>query len=122
LETHLLDLQKQFYWYFPKDTIANTWILNPFVIDCSNLPPELSKTAQEELLTLSADIIQATTFKTTSLTEFWLNTQYNALKEIAVAMLLQFSTSYLCEKGFSSILFFKNKYRYRLDVELLIQR
>jgi hypothetical protein len=53
LETHFLDLQKQFYWYFSEDTIANTWILNPFVIDCSNLPPELSTTAQEELLALS---------------------------------------------------------------------
>jgi zinc finger BED domain-containing protein 5/7/8/9 len=70
-------------------------------------------------LTLASDIIQATTFKTISLGEFWLsmNQEYNTLKKIAVAMLLQFSTSYLCEKGFSSMLFLKNKYRNRLEVE-----
>jgi hAT family C-terminal dimerisation region len=58
-------------------------------------------------------------FRTMSLGEFWLsmNQEYNTLKKIAVAMLLQFSTSYLCEKGFSSMLFLKNKYRNRLEVE-----
>jgi hypothetical protein len=35
----------------------------------------------------------------------------------AVTFLLEFSTTYLCECGFSSVIYLKNKYRNRLSIE-----
>jgi zinc finger BED domain-containing protein 5/7/8/9 len=117
--SHLIGLRENFYKYFPNDTIENTWMLDPFASEVEDLTPELSTLAQEELLTLGSDIVLKKLFKTMGYAEFWLKfgKNYPNLYEIAIKMLLKFPTSYLCEKGFSSMLFLKNKYRTRLEVE-----
>jgi zinc finger BED domain-containing protein 5/7/8/9 len=58
-------------------------------------------------------------FKLSTPEEFWLTTgrTYTHLYSLAMKMLLKFPTSYLCEKGFSTMLFLENKFRARLDVE-----
>jgi hAT family C-terminal dimerisation region len=116
---HLKKLRDEFYKYFPQDEVDHVWILNPFVFDTSNLPIELTSTAQEQLLTLSSNVVLATKFKTMSLTEFWISVrpEYTELMDVAATVLLKFSTSYLCEKAFSAMLVLKNKYRNRLEVE-----
>jgi zinc finger BED domain-containing protein 5/7/8/9 len=95
------------------------WVLNPFVIDFANLPEELCTVAQEQLLTLSSSVVFASKFKMLALEEFWLTLgpEFQNLTEIATNVLLKFSTSYMCEKGFSTMLLLKNKYRNRLEVE-----
>jgi hypothetical protein len=58
-------------------------------------------------------------FKKMDLTEFWLVRwkKYPPTSVKAVKLLLVFSTTYLCECGFSSIMYIKNKYRNRLSIE-----
>ena len=47
------------------------------------------------------------------LCSFWLKrrTSHPLLSDLAMKFMLPFYTSYLCEKGFSSLLYIKNKYR-----------
>ena len=54
----------------------------------------------------------------TNLEELWCRraTLYIQLQEIAFCYLLVFSTTFLCEQGFSSLLVMKNKQRNGLDV------
>ncbi|KAL4153200.1 hypothetical protein QTP88_001033 [Uroleucon formosanum] len=53
-----------------------------------------------------------------NLQEFWCRwaTLHIQLREIALRYLVVFSTTYMCEQGFSSLLVIKNKQRNRLDV------
>ena len=56
-------------------------------------------------------------FESMDLENFWsagLET-YPKLVEKALAVLLPFSTIYLCKAGFSSLVYLKNKYRNRLE-------
>jgi zinc finger BED domain-containing protein 5/7/8/9 len=112
-------LHDEFYKYFPSDTIEHTWVLNPFAHDLYNLPDELSTLAQEELLSLATNLTLAQRFKLSTPEEFWMTDgkSYERLYSEARKMFLRFPTSYLCEKGFSVMLFLKNKQRSRLDVE-----
>jgi hypothetical protein len=112
---HLNGIKDKFDKYFPKDTIEYVWILNPFIYDAYHLPEELTTPAQEELLTLVSDISMKQRFKLSTLKEFWSTTgrSYTHLYIISMKKLLKFPTSYLCEKGFCTMLFLKNKYRAR---------
>ena len=61
-------------------------------------------------------------FKKASLTQFWTNVQsmepsLSNLCEQAATALLPFSTTYLCESGFSTLTMIKTKYRNRLQPE-----
>jgi hypothetical protein len=49
--------------------------------------------------------------------EYWCKKAiaYPKLREIALRYLVMFSTTYLCEQGFSGLLYIKNKQRNRLD-------
>lgn len=58
-------------------------------------------------------------FDQTDLDEFWLKMQekYSTLSRKAVNKLLPFTTTYLCETGFSTMSVIKTKQRNRLDAE-----
>ncbi|XP_042902719.1 zinc finger BED domain-containing protein 5-like [Parasteatoda tepidariorum] len=58
-------------------------------------------------------------FSNKSLLEFWtgVEEEFSALKTKAFRILLLFSTSYLCETGFSAVSYLKTKYRSRLNIE-----
>jgi hypothetical protein len=51
------------------------------------------------------------------LINFWLGLRHThpILSDKAVKFLIPFVTSYLCEQGFSSMLYVKNKYRTRMN-------
>jgi hypothetical protein len=53
------------------------------------------------------------------LTEFWLarRKEYPLISDKAVQFLLVFSTTYLCECGFSSVIYINNNYRNTLSIE-----
>ena len=53
------------------------------------------------------------------LDEFWISVKESnqVIGEKALALLLPFPTSYLCETGFSSVAVLKSKYRNRLSIE-----
>jgi zinc finger BED domain-containing protein 5/7/8/9 len=119
IKDHLVGLGQEFDKYFPENDVDNEWVLNPFSYNVENLPEELSTEGQGELLSLTADINLKQRFKILEPEEFWLSygKRYPLLYQEATKMFIRFATSYLCEKGFSTMLYLKNKHRSRLDVE-----
>ena len=75
--------------------------------------------SDEELIDFSQDTTIETNYETKNLTQFWLIMQssYSTLSAEAIKVLLPFTTSYLCEVGFSAMTTIKNKYRNKLQVE-----
>ena len=53
------------------------------------------------------------------LTTFWMEarTEYPTISVTALRFLMVFTTTYLCERTFSTLVFLKNKYRNQLNVE-----
>uniref|UniRef100_A0A8C5FLG9 HAT C-terminal dimerisation domain-containing protein n=1 Tax=Gadus morhua TaxID=8049 RepID=A0A8C5FLG9_GADMO len=117
---HLKSLRQQFAEYFLAIVQGNTWMRNPFVVKAYDVLEEnLSALEQELLIELSCDETLKSTFRGQTLLDFWMQRrgEYPALSDKAVRFLIPFATTYLCEKGFSSLACIKNKYRSRLDAE-----
>jgi hypothetical protein len=76
---------------------------------------DLSLSKKEQLLELSSDNGLKMQFRDLGLSRFWISpsvrTEFPELSEEALKVVMQFSTTYLCEKGFSSLLQLKTKYR-----------
>ncbi len=83
---------------------------NPFT---ENL---LSLQEEEELSELQCDRTLKMKFNEVSLDKFWISAkqEYPAISVKALDVLLQFSTSYLCEQAFSCLTVIKSKSRNRL--------
>ncbi|KAK1904161.1 Zinc finger BED domain containing protein 5 [Dissostichus eleginoides] len=116
---HLVSLRQQFRQYFPVMTEDNSWMRSPFSMEASGLPKNLTVAEQESLIELSCDETLKPAFRKQSLVDFWIkqHREYPALSDKAVRFLLPFATTYLCEKGFSSLAVIKTKYRSRLNAE-----
>ena len=71
---------------------------------------------KEELATISSDRSLKIKHSAVDIDTFWISIQkeFPALAEKALLVLLQFSTSYLCELGFSTLNNIKNMKRGRL--------
>ena len=113
---HIQQLSHYFDEYFGDDDVSMfDWIRNPF--QC--LLTDLTGCYEEELAELSSDRTLQLQFKHTSLMSFWLSCaqEYPLLSDKAVAVLLPFATTYLCEKAFSAVTSMKTKYRARLNIE-----
>jgi hypothetical protein len=109
-------MKNEFNRYFPdlEDKGIRKLIRNPFTVNISEMPDEI----QEELIEMQHDINCKDTFDTgIKLEDFWSQKAISFLKirEIALRYLTLFSTTYLCEQGFSALLIIKNKHRNRLD-------
>lgn len=114
VEETLSNLQMSMKNYFPSlEPDEFDWILNPFGNCEAN---GLSTKGEEELIDLKADLVRKTSFSQMDVAEFWISmkTEYPELSEKAVKILLPFSTSYLCELGFSALTEIKSKKRERL--------
>jgi hypothetical protein len=74
---------------------------------------------EENLIELSCDNSLKARFGSTELTEFWISIkdEYPLLSDKAQRILIPFSTSYLCEAGFSAVAVIKSKYRAKINVE-----
>uniref|UniRef100_A0A8C4ESG1 HAT C-terminal dimerisation domain-containing protein n=1 Tax=Dicentrarchus labrax TaxID=13489 RepID=A0A8C4ESG1_DICLA len=79
----------------------------------------LAVTEEDQLIELSTDSTYRNIYETKPLTQFWISCQKDFPQLAAKAMmsLLSFATTYLCESGFSSLTYLKNKYRSRLQPE-----
>ncbi|XP_071056563.1 zinc finger BED domain-containing protein 5-like [Onthophagus taurus] len=120
LTEHLDGLQEGLKNYFPDLTTNFKWIRQPFNIDSSAMPDNLSNVEQEQLLELPANEFLKNKHKECSLASFWLQMQqlYPNLTEKVLKHVLPFPTSYLCEVAFSALVDIKSKKRNRiLDVE-----
>ncbi|KAI7789743.1 putative zinc finger BED domain-containing protein 5-like [Triplophysa rosa] len=113
---HLSELSSQLRKYFPETDNSNTWIRNPF---SANSTAHLPVSERESLIEISTSGALRIDFAQKLLTDFWiaLHAEYPALADRALKTLLPFSTTYLCESGFSALAHRKNKYRHRLCIE-----
>ncbi|RYE17860.1 MAG: hypothetical protein EOP45_15050 [Sphingobacteriaceae bacterium] len=116
---HLNALKVEFNRYFPEFSAEHsesvrTMVRNPFIVNAIDLPDEI----QEEVIELQNDRSCKESFDSDiSLEEFWCKRAkaYPTLRDIAIRFLVQFSTTHLCEQGFSSLVVVKTKQRNRLD-------
>uniref|UniRef100_A0A8D9EX81 SCAN domain-containing protein 3 n=1 Tax=Cacopsylla melanoneura TaxID=428564 RepID=A0A8D9EX81_9HEMI len=87
-------------------------ICNPFIVDVMTVPDDI----QEELIELQNDTSCKDNFTGGNLEEFWCKKAlaYPKIRNMAVRLLTLFSTTYLCEQGFSNVLAIKTKQRSKL--------
>src|SRR5258705_4214249 len=115
---HLDSLSEEFKRYFP-DLSSDDWAWkltrNPFNVNIDSLAESL----QEEAIELKCDSKAKDEFQTMNLDEFWVNYLhvYPNVARQALRTLVPFSSTYLCEAGFSALTLIKTKSRCRLKVE-----
>ena len=113
---HLAILEDKMNYYFPSINIVQyDWIRNPF-IDITTYDAGFSLIEEEELATISTDRGLKIKHKEISVEQFWISIkeEYPSIARKALTVLLQFSTSYLCEQGFSVLTNIKCKNRSNL--------
>jgi len=111
----LTTLEEKFNFYFSSlKSDEYDWVRNPFIESSSNAGLLLCE--EEELACISSD--RGLTIKHVELPidTFWIavKDEYASLAKKALTILMQFSTSYLCELGFSTLHNIKSKKRERL--------
>ena len=116
--SHLQNLQNEFERYFLEINTSSTFMKvarNPFVCKVEDVP----KVIQEHCKELTNDLFAKDVFHTCNLEEFWVKMQhcYPRLGIRALNALVPFSSTYMCECGFSSLLTIKSKAQNRLDVK-----
>lgn len=103
---HLLKLKEKFLKYFDptKDIRSNNlWVIYPFMKSEKN---KLSSLNEEKIIELYSDKGLEQIFNSNkNISKFWIKIQYEypALTEEALKKLIPFSTTYLCEAGFSTM-------------------
>ena len=116
VQPHLVSLRMELQSYLPEMTeVESKLIRNPFIVNAQSLPDSI----QEEFLELVNDSVAKDAFETLTLTKFWtkMRVTYPVVFDGVLNSSLIFSSSYLCEQGFSTLLNIKSKLRSRLNEE-----
>ena len=117
---HLVSLEEYFNLFFwtilwillDFHKTGNLWIADPFSVNSRGTSLHLSeKSCLAELA--SDDALKLKLRSSSSRFEFWagLEDEFPLLHKKAVKVLLQFLTTYLCEKTFSAVTAIKTRYR-----------
>ena len=116
---HLEALQNSFksYCLATEDLKKKSWILNPFLAELESI--SYDDFAKDELIELKAMESVRMSFNSKSIGDFWISLRqaYPLLVKNAMAAIIPFATTYLCESGFSSLVVIKTKSRNRLNVK-----
>ena len=114
---HLTNLEANLKYYSPSlNTEEYDWIRNPFIEISDDARVSLTLTEEEELAFISTDGRLKIKYMESSLEKFCiLIREYQSIAKKALAILMQFSTSYLCELGFSTLTSIKRKKRTNLQ-------
>ncbi|XP_045397321.1 protein FAM200A [Lemur catta] len=120
---HLTSLSQTFSYYFPQEKFEslkeNIWMKDPFAFQNPESIIELNLEPEEEneLLQLSSSFTLKNYYKTLSLSAFWIKIkgEFPLLSSKSILLLLPFTTTYLCELGFSILIRLKTKKRNRLN-------
>ena len=116
ITSHLGSLSEKLHKYFPSlSSDMYDWVRNPFT-EFSPSTENLLSLQEEELSELQCDRTLKTKFNEVLLDKFWISAkrEYPVISVKALNVLLQFSTSYLCEQAFSCLTIIKSKSRNRL--------
>ncbi|XP_006150206.1 protein FAM200A [Tupaia chinensis] len=120
---HLTSLSQTFNYYFPEEKFEslkeNIWIKDPFAFQNPESVIELNLMPEEEneLLHLSSSFTLKNYYKTLSLSAFWIKIkdEFPLLSRKSILLLIPFTSTYLCELGFSILTRLKTKKRNRLN-------
>ena len=107
VQAHLASLRSELQSYFPElREIESKLIRNPFVVNMQSLPDSI----QKEFLDLVNNSFAKDAFEMLTLTKFStkMSVTYPVVSNIVLNSLLMFSSTYLCEQGFSTLLNMKN--------------
>ncbi|XP_051784720.1 protein ZBED8-like [Erpetoichthys calabaricus] len=119
ISQHLESLKESFDVYFCLGDLeeSETWIVNPFAFKLEKMRDEDED--KEHLIEMQACQAMKLLYESSSLETFCCNVQtgYSTLAKRALKVLVPFATTWLCELGFSSLLYIKNKYRNALNPE-----
>ena len=113
---HLANLKTEFLRYFPKiSNVDLELVRKPFSIPVEKIQDDL----QDELIDLRNDSACKDMFDNLSICEFWARVcvSYPSVAKACMKVLLPFSSTYLCESGFSTLLNMKTKARNCLNAE-----
>lgn len=113
-QQHLSMLQQKFEYYFHSiNTEQYNWIRNPFATNAISSTEALPLQTREEFTELSNDMTLKLKFDEVPLDVFWISikTEYPRISDKAIFTLLPFSTTYLCEQSFSTLVLIKNDKR-----------
>lgn len=109
-------LENNMAQYFPSITVDKyDWVRNPYAVSPESTT-DLSLEKEEQLAELQTDRTLQLKYGELPLLKFWMlaKKEYPVIAVEAVNTLLHFSTTYLCELGFSTLTNIKNKKRERL--------
>lgn len=113
---HLTALEESLDKYFPDLDISEyDWINDPF--DKNISLTEFSLEEEEELAEIRNNRTLLSKYKNVPLNEFWIHVEkiHDKIGKKALKILLQFSTSYLCEQGFSTLVNIKTNKRMKME-------
>uniref|UniRef100_A0A8C7ZJR2 Uncharacterized protein n=1 Tax=Oryzias sinensis TaxID=183150 RepID=A0A8C7ZJR2_9TELE len=118
---HLSQLAEKFAEYFPEDPReGHMRVVDPFSVDPTENDVALPSHLESQLLEVSTDSTLKGQWGKLDLGSFWtvVSKEYPLLALRAVKVLLPFTTTYLCESGFSTVATTKTKARSRLRASL----
>lgn len=99
--------------YFPSINVEDyDWVRNPFSVSVNKVIG-LTFVEEDNLISLKNDRTLKLKFKEMTVNKFWIYAQaeFPEISIKAITILLPFSTSYLCEQGFSAVTTIKSKKR-----------
>ncbi|KAM4748802.1 zinc finger BED domain-containing protein 5-like [Rhinophrynus dorsalis] len=117
ISDHLATLEQKIERYFPNlNVVLYDWIRNPFSELANRSDGQFSLQEEEELIAIRHDRSLEIKYHELSLDTFWIivSGEHHNIGRKALAILLQFSTTYLCELAFSSMTNIKTQKRERL--------
>ncbi|XP_068210453.1 protein FAM200A-like [Palaemon carinicauda] len=120
MSDHLKGLETSMHHYFPEsdqETASLQWIIHPFSVPDEAIHDD-DFPGKEEWITMRANEALKIEFQNQNADSFWISRLADSptLSKRALKLLVSFSTTYLCEKGFSTVLGMKTKKRTRLNV------
>ncbi|KAF2355875.1 Zinc finger BED-type [Trinorchestia longiramus] len=120
MSDHLKGLETSMHHYFPEsdqETASLQWIIHPFSVPDEAIHDD-DFPAKDEWITMRANEALKIELQNQNADSFWISRLANSptLFRRALKLLVSFSTTYLCEKGFSTVLGMKTKKRTRLNV------
>lgn len=113
---HLTALEDSKEHYFPHISVDKyDWVRIPYAT-LSESTTDLSLEKEEQLADIQENRTLRLKYNELPLIRFWMyaKSEYPVIAEEAINILLHFSTTYLCELGFSALTNIKNKKRERL--------
>ena len=114
---HLESLKNSFEGYFDIDNLpSGLWLRNPFTMLLDEIDD--NDLAKDESIDLRSNKQLNIKFDAIDISTFWceIGATHMTLSKRAWSVLVQFTTTYLCETGFSAMVQIKDKYRNRLDI------